>query len=73
MEEIRQFNKVIQSAEDGDHLQMIFNNLTGRNFRLRFDYRQYLKFVFSAEGYVPGPIEFWRDGSLVEKGVIASL
>ncbi len=73
MEEIRQYNKVIQSAEDGDHLQMIFNNLIGRNFRLRFDYRQYLKFVFSTDGYVPGPIEFWRDGRLVEKGVIASL
>ena len=39
MEEIRQDSQVRLSAEKGDYLEMIFFNLTGRNFKNEKDYR----------------------------------
>lgn len=72
MEEIRQDSRVMQSAPNDHHLRMIFNNLTGRNFKSWFAYRKHLRFACDEGGYKPGPIEFWRDGELIEKGNIAS-
>ena len=74
MEEIRQDSQVSLSAEKGDYLEMIFFNLTGRNFKNEKDYRLYLQFALAANPDLhPGHIEFWSDGQLITKGMIADL
>ena len=74
MEEIRQDSQVRLSAEKGDYLEMIFFNLTGRNFKHETDYRLYLRFALAENPDLhAGPIEFWSDGQLIEKGMIADL
>ena len=74
MEEIRQDSQVRLSAEKGDYLEMIFFNLTGRNFNHERDYRLYLQLMMKVNPDLhAGPIEFWSDGQLIEKGMIADL
>ena len=74
MEEIRQDSKVHMSAEKGNYLRMIFYNLTGRNFNHKRDYRLYLQLVMKENPDLhAGPIEFWSEGQLMEKGMIADL
>ena len=53
---------------------MIFFNLTGRNFNDKDAYRLYLQFALMENPDLhAGPIEFWSDGQLIEKGMIADL
>ena len=74
MEEIRQDSQVRLSAEKGEYLEVIFFNLTGRNFKNEKDYRLYLQFALAANPDLhPGHIEFWSDGQLIKKGMIADL
>ena len=74
MEEIRQDSEVRLSADKGNYLKMIFFNLTGRNFNHKDAYRLYLRFALAENPDLhAGPIEFWSDGQLIEKGMIADL
>ena len=74
MEEIRQDSEVRLSAKKGNYLKMIFFNLTGRNFNHKDAYRLYLRFALAENPDLhAGPIEFWSDGQLIEKGMIADL
>ena len=74
MEEIRQDSEVRLSAKKGNYLKMIFFNLTGRNFNHKDAYRLYLQFALAANPDLhPGHIEFWSDGQLIKKGMIADL
>lgn len=74
MEEIRQDSQVRLSSENGNHLKMIFFNLTGWNFDNKDDHRRYLQFALAENPDLhDGPVEFWRDGRLIEKGMIADL
>lgn len=63
---IKQYGKVILT---GDHyLKMIWNNLTGRNFKGE-EYRKYIDFAMS-EGFQRGPIELYKENELIETGEI---
>ena len=74
MEEIRQDSEVRLSAKKGNYLKMIFFNLTGRNFNHKNAYRLYLRFALAENPDLhAGPIEFWSDGQLIDKGMIADL
>ena len=74
MEEIRQDSEVRLSAKKGNYLKMIFFNLTGRNFNHKDAYRLYLRFALAENPDLhAGPIEFWSDGKLIKKGMIADL
>ena len=74
MEEIRQDSQVRLSAENGNYLKMIFFNLTGRNFNHKNAYRLYLRFALAENPDLhAGPIEFWSDRQLIDKGMIADL
>ena len=74
MEEIRQDSEVRLSAKKGNYLKIIFFNLTGRNFNHKNAYRLYLRFALAENPDLhAGPIEFWSDGQLIDKGMIADL
>lgn len=63
-DEIRQNGKVILSSDDGISIPMIYNNLSGVNMKGN-EYLKYLKHVASESmGFIPGRIEYFRDGTL---------
>ncbi len=70
MEIIRQDGKVILHSEDGISIKMIFNNLTGRNFKGK-EYAGYIRHVaIGGMGFTPGGIEHYRNGEVIDTGTI---
>lgn len=68
-EEIRQNGKTVLHSEDGNIIRVIFNNLTGVNFK-GVEYRNYLEGVLPQMGLERGKIELYRDGIPVKSGII---
>ena len=60
-EEIRQNGHSVLHSEDGRIIRVIFNNLTGVNFK-GSEYREYLDGVLPQMGLEYGKIEMYRDG-----------
>lgn len=72
-DEIRQKGEVILSSDDGISIPMIYNNLSGKNMKGK-DYQDYLRHVaLGSMGFVPGRIEFFRDGALYKSCVIPGM
>ncbi len=70
METIRQDGKVILHSEDGVSIKMIFNNLTGRNFKGQ-EYVGYIRHIaIGGMGFTPGSIEHCRDREAIDMGTI---
>ncbi len=70
METIRHDGKIILHSEDGVSIKMIFNNLTGRNFK-RKEYAGYIRHIaIGTMGFTPGNIEHCRDGEVIDTGTI---
>ena len=70
MEAIKQDGKVILHSEDGISILMIFNNLTGRNFKGK-EYAGYIRHVAIGDmGFTPGGIEHRRIGEVIDTGTI---
>ncbi len=70
METIRQDGKTILHSEDRISIKMIFNNLTGRNFKGK-EYADYIRHVaIGAMGFMPGSVEHCRDGEVIDTGTI---
>lgn len=69
-EEIRQNGHSVLHSEDGcTIIGVIFNNLTGVNFK-GAEYRDYLKGVLPQMGLEYGKVEMYRDGICVKSGII---
>lgn len=68
-EEIRQNGHSVLHSEDGCTIGVIFNNLTGVNFK-GAEYRDYLKAVLPQMGLGYGRVEMYRDGICVKSGII---
>ena len=68
-EEIRQNGHSVLHSEDGCSIVVIFNNLTGVNFK-GSEYRNYLKDDLLPMGLDYGEIELYRDGVFVKSGTI---
>lgn len=68
-EEIRQNGHSVLHSEDGRIIRVIFNNLTGVNFK-GAEYQDYLDGVLPQMGLEYGKIEMYRDGILVKTGII---
>lgn len=68
-EEIRQNGHSVLHSEDGCIIRVIFNNLTGVNFK-GSEYRDYLDCVLPQMGLKYGNVELYRDGILVKTGII---
>lgn len=66
-EEIRQNGKTV--LRGNQNLKVIFKNLTGKNFQGE-EYQEYLIYVALQRGFEYGAIEFYKDGKLIEKGMI---
>ncbi len=70
MEAISQDGKVILHSEDRVSIKMIFNNITGRNFKGQ-EYVGYIRHIaIGAMGFTPGSIEHCRDGEVIDTGTI---
>ncbi len=72
MDEIRQKGKVILHSDDGISIPVIFNNLTGRNFKGE-KYATYIRHTAPDMGFRTGEIEHCRDGEVINKGTIPTL
>lgn len=60
IEEIRQGQKMILWSDDNISISMIFNNLTGQNFKAD-EYKAYIRNIaFGKMGFVPGTIELYK-------------
>ena len=70
MNEIRQNGKIVISADDRS-IEMIFNNLIGKNMQGK-QYTSYLKFAFGS-GFRPGPIELYKNGRVLQKEIIPNV
>ena len=68
-QEIRQNGRTILRSEE--HLQMIFRNIVGRNFSGP-RYHDYIGHWVLCRGFVPGPVELWIDGRMVDQGEIVT-
>lgn len=69
-EEIRQDGHSVLHSEDGcSIIGVIFNNLTGVNFK-GAEYTAYLESVLLQMGLEYGKVEMYRDGVLVKRGNI---
>ena len=68
-EEIRQNGHSVLHSEDGCSIGVIFNNLTGVNFK-GSEYRNYLKDVLPQMGLEYGEIGLYRDGVFVKSGTV---
>ncbi len=65
-----QGGKVILHSEDGVSIKMIFNNLTGRNFKGQ-EYVGYIRHIaIGGLGFTLGSIEHCRDGEVIDTGTI---
>ncbi len=70
MEIIRQDGKVILHSEDGISIKIIFNNLTGRNFKGK-EYADYIRHIaIGCMGFMPGNIEHCRNGEAIDTETI---
>lgn len=70
MEAIKQDGKVILHSEDKISIKMIFNNLTGKNFKGK-EYAGYIRHVAIGDmGFTPGGIEHCRNGEVIDTGTI---
>lgn len=73
MEEIRQDGKVILYSDDGIIINIIFKNLTGKNFQGQ-EYADYIRYIaIESMGFKPGTIEHCRDGKIIGKGIIPKI
>ena len=73
IEEIRQGQKMILWSDDNISISMIFNNLTGQNFKAD-EYKAYIRNIaFGKMGFVPGTIELYKGGILIASGIIPAL
>lgn len=63
---IKQYGKAILTSDHS--LKMIWNNLTGRNFKGE-EYHKYIDFAMS-EGFQRGQIELYKENELIETGEI---
>lgn len=68
-EEIRQNGHSVLHGEDGCSIGVIFNNLTGVNFK-GAEYRDYLEDVLPQMGLEYGKVEMYREGICVKSGTI---
>lgn len=57
-------------SDDNISISMIFNNLTGQNFKAD-EYKAYIRNIaFGKMGFVPGTIELYKGGILIASGII---
>lgn len=68
-EEIRQDGHSVLHSEDGRSIRVIFNNLTGVNFK-GTEYLDYLEGVLPQMGLEYGKVELYRDGIFVKSGTV---
>lgn len=69
-EEIKQNDITILHSEDSCSIPVIFNNLTGKNFKGQ-EYQNYIRYVaIPCMGFAYGKIEYYSDGILVATGEI---
>lgn len=60
-------------SDDNISISMIFNNLTGQNFKAD-EYKAYIRNIaFGKMGFVPGTIELYKGGILIASGIIPAL
>lgn len=72
-EEIRQDGKVLISSADGISTRIIFNNIVGTGLG-RDIHERYIRHIAMDElGFVPGEIEYWRDGEMVRTHFIPNV
>ena len=70
MEAIKQKGKIILHSNDSISIKMIFNNLTGRNFKGK-EYADYIRYIAIGDmGFMSGSIEHCRDGEVIDTGTI---
>lgn len=73
IEEIRQGQKTILWSDDNISISMIFNNLTGQNFKVD-EYKAYIRNIAFVEmEFVPSTIELYKGGILIASGIIPAL
>lgn len=73
MEAIKQDGKVILHSNDGISIKMVFNNLTGRNFKGK-EYAGYIRHVAIGNmGFTPGSIKHCRNGEVIDTGTIPNV
>lgn len=73
IEEIRQGQKTILWSDENISISMIFNNLTGQNFKAD-EYKAYIRNIAFVEmEFVPGTIELYKGGILIASGIIPAL
>lgn len=76
-QEIRQNGIVILYSKDSynkddSSIQIIFNNLTGKNFSENQEYQSYIKHVaITSLGFTYGKIELIKDGKVMKTGQIS--
>ena len=70
MEAIKQKGKIILHSTDGISTKMIFNNLTGKNFKGK-EYADYIRYIaIGSMEFTPGCIEHCRNGEIIDTGTI---
>lgn len=68
-EEIRQNGHSVLYSEDGCSIGVVFNNLTGMNFK-GTEYRNYLNSVLISMGLEYGRVELYRNGVFIKSGTV---